>query len=93
MGRVEDSPCKDAAGVLVMRYDHYGQTLVTLHNFTGKPKVVRTDVKSVGNRLLVDLLDIHDSRADGHGRYTMELGPYGYRWLRAGGIDQTAPRT
>jgi maltose alpha-D-glucosyltransferase/alpha-amylase len=85
-------PCDDAPGVLVMRYDHYGRTLVTLHNFTGKPAVVRTDVKSVGNPLLVDLLDTHDSRADEHGRHTIELPPYDYRWLRAGGIDQTAPR-
>jgi maltose alpha-D-glucosyltransferase/alpha-amylase len=85
-------PCDDAPGVLVMRYDHYGQTLVALHNFTAKPKVVRTDVKSVGNPLLVDLLDTHDSRADQHGRHTIELPTYGYRWLRAGGIDQTAPR-
>src|SRR5438309_883939 len=72
----------DAANrVLVMRYDHYGQTLLTLHNFTGKPKVVRLDGRSAGNPLLVDLLDHHDSRADAHGRHTIELPPYAYRWL------------
>ena len=76
-----------------MRYDHYGQTLVTVHNLTAKPAVVRTDAKTAGNPLLVDLLDTHDSRADDHGRHTIELPAYGYRWLRAGGIDQTAPVT
>jgi maltose alpha-D-glucosyltransferase/alpha-amylase len=77
-------------GVLVMRYCHNGQTLVTLHNFTGKPKVVRLAAKNTGDAMLVDLLDTHDSRADANGRHTIELPPYGYRWLRAGGIDLTA---
>jgi maltose alpha-D-glucosyltransferase/alpha-amylase len=85
-------PCPDAPGVLVMRYDHYGQTLVTLHNFTTKPKVIRLSGKDAGNPLLVDLLDVHDSRADARGRHTIELPSYGYRWMRAGGIDVTVPR-
>jgi maltose alpha-D-glucosyltransferase/alpha-amylase len=84
-------PCPDAPGVLAMRYDHYGQTLVTLHNFTSKPRVAHLSGKDAGNPLLVDLLDHHDSRADGHGRHTVELQPYDYRWLRAGGIDLTVP--
>jgi maltose alpha-D-glucosyltransferase/alpha-amylase len=82
----------DAPGVLVMRYDHYGQTLLTLHNFTTKPKVIRLSGKDAGNPLLVDLLDVHDSRADARGRHTIELPSYGYRWMRAGGIDVTVPR-
>lgn len=86
-------PCPDAPGVLVMRYDHYGQTLVTLHNFTTKPKVIRLTNKDAGNPLLVDLLDVHDSRADAHGRHTIELPSYGYRWMRAGGMDVTVPRS
>jgi maltose alpha-D-glucosyltransferase / alpha-amylase len=86
-------PCPAAPGVLVMRYDHYGRTVVTLHNFTTKPKVVRLSAKDAGNPLLVDLLDVHDSRADAHGRHTIELPSYGYRWMRAGGADPTVPRT
>jgi maltose alpha-D-glucosyltransferase/alpha-amylase len=87
----DDDDDDDARGVLVMRYDYRGHTLVTVHNFTSKPKVVRLGGKDAGNALLVDLLDHHDSRADGHGRHTIELPPYGYRWLRAGGIDLTVP--
>jgi maltose alpha-D-glucosyltransferase/alpha-amylase len=85
-------PADDAPGVLAMRYDHAGRTLLTLHNFTRKPAVVRLGAKEAGNPLLVDLLDVHDSRADANGRHTIELPPHGYRWLRAGGIDLTAPR-
>ena len=59
-----------------MRYDYQGHTLVTVHNFTSKPKVVRLGGKDAGNALLVDLLDHHDSRADGHGRHTIELPPH-----------------
>src|SRR4029079_324761 len=85
-------PCDDAApGVLVMRYDYRGHTLVTVHNFTSKPRVARLGGKDAGNALLVDLLDHHGRRADGHGRHTIELPPYGYRWLRSGGIDLTVP--
>jgi maltose alpha-D-glucosyltransferase/alpha-amylase len=66
---------------------------VTLHNFTRKSAVVRISAKDAGNELLVDLLATHDSRGDQHGRHTIELPPYGYRWYRAGGIDVTVPRT
>jgi maltose alpha-D-glucosyltransferase/alpha-amylase len=86
-------PCKEAPSVLVMRYDQDGRTLVTLHNFTRKSAVVRISAKDAGNELLVDLLATHDSRGDQHGRHTIELPPYGYRWYRAGGIDVTVPRT
>ncbi|MDB5296627.1 MAG: trehalose synthase [Phycisphaerales bacterium] len=82
----------EAAGVLVMRYEYDGRTLVTAHNFTGEPRVVCLDAADAGGRLLVDLLAAHDSRADGAGRHTVELPPYGYRWLRAGGIDLTVLR-
>jgi maltose alpha-D-glucosyltransferase/alpha-amylase len=85
-------PCKEAPGVLVMRYDYAGQVLIAAHNFTPKPRVLHLDGASAGNRRLVDLLDVHDSTADEHGRHTIELQPYSYRWLRAGGIDLLAPR-
>ena len=80
--------CDGAPGVLVMRYKHAGRTLVTAHNFTGRPRVVRLDAATAGDPLLVDLLAAHDSRADANGRHTVELPPHAYRWLRAGGIDR-----
>ena len=81
----------DQPGVLVMRYEWNQRTLITVHNFTGKPRAVVLHSHAVGAQAgegkLVDLLADHDSRADESGRYVIELQPYDYRWLRAGGID------
>ena len=86
----------DQPGVLVMRYEWDDHTLVTLHNFAGKPCAVVLDRGAVGGDTgtgqLVDLLASNDSRADENGRYVVELQPYDYRWLRAGGIDRNVPR-
>jgi maltose alpha-D-glucosyltransferase / alpha-amylase len=86
----------DQPGVLVMRYEWDDHTLVTLHNFTAKPRAVMLDRGAVGANTrtgeLVDLLAKNDSRADENGRYVVELQPYDYRWLRAGGIDRNVPR-
>ena len=86
----------DQPGVLVMRYEWDDHTLATLHNFTAKPCAVVLDRAAVaadnGPGQLVDLLAHNDSRADDNGRYVIELQPYDYRWLRAGGIDRNVPR-
>ena len=86
----------DQPGVLVMRYEWDDHTLVTLHNFTSKPCAVVLDRGAVGGDTgtgeLVDLLATNDSRADENGRYVVDLQPYDYRWLRAGGIDRNVPR-
>jgi maltose alpha-D-glucosyltransferase/alpha-amylase len=69
---------------------------VTLHNFTAKPRAVMLDRAAVdantGSDTLVDLLATNDCRADDNGRYVIQLQPYGYRWLRAGGIDLNIAR-
>ena len=81
----------DQSGVLVMCYEWNQRTLVTLHNFTSKPRAVVLDGKAVGGQAgpgkLVDLLALNDSQADESGRFLVELQPYDYRWLRVGGID------
>jgi maltose alpha-D-glucosyltransferase/alpha-amylase len=86
----------DQPGVLVMRYEWDDHTLITLHNCTGKPRAVVLDRGAVadntGTSELVDLLATNDSRPDENGRYVVELQPYDYRWLRAGGIDRNVPR-
>jgi maltose alpha-D-glucosyltransferase/alpha-amylase len=83
-------------GVLVMLYEWDDHTLITLHNFTGKPRAVFLDRGTLGVNTgageLVDLLANNDSRADENGRYVVELQPYDYRWLRAGGIDRNVAR-
>ncbi len=81
----------DQPGVLVMRYEWNQRILITVHNFTGKPRAVVLHSHAAGAQAgdgkLVDLLADHDSHADESGRYVVELQPYDYRWLRAGGID------
>jgi maltose alpha-D-glucosyltransferase/alpha-amylase len=74
-------------GVLVMRYEHDGQVLITLHNFTAKPRAPRLGPAVAGHRLLVDLLAKNDSRADASGHHTIELPAHGYRWYRPGSMD------
>ena len=79
-----------------MRYEWDDHTLITLHNFTGKPRAVVLDRGAVGGDTgtgeLVDLLATNDSRADENDRYVVHLQPHGYRWLRAGGIDRNVAR-
>jgi maltose alpha-D-glucosyltransferase/alpha-amylase len=75
-----------------MRYDYHGHTLVILHNFTPKSRVVRLGIGEAGDRRLIDLLWTNDSTADEHDRHTVQLEPYAYRWFRAGGVDRAVAR-
>jgi maltose alpha-D-glucosyltransferase/alpha-amylase len=76
-------------GVLIMRYEYDGHAVLTLHNFSDKPRAPRISPAHAGHRVLVDLLDHNDSRADDSGWHTVQLPGYGYRWYRPGGIDPT----
>ena len=82
----------DEPGVLVMRYEWDKHTMITLHNFTVKPRVVVLEQSAVapvvGSGKLVDLLAQNDAPLDERGHYTVHLQPYDYRWYRAGGIDR-----
>jgi maltose alpha-D-glucosyltransferase/alpha-amylase len=81
-----------AQGVLVMRYDWSGNTLVIVHNLTSKSRVARLDVQAAGSRHLTDLLWTNDNRADEGGRHEIQLEPYAYRWFRSRGPDRNVPR-
>src|SRR5262249_14441510 len=72
-----------ASDVLAMRYDWRGHSIVTLHNFSDAPRVVRLGARAKVSPVLVDLLGLHDSRADRHGGHIIELDPYAYKWLRS----------
>jgi maltose alpha-D-glucosyltransferase / alpha-amylase len=76
-----------ARTVLAMRYDWSGTSLVTLHNFSPKPQVVRLDVKAPLGERLVSVLKAEQRTADQTGVHTIELEPYAYRWYRVGGMD------
>jgi maltose alpha-D-glucosyltransferase / alpha-amylase len=79
-------------GVLVMRYDWRGHSLVILHNFTPGSRVARLTADVVGDREMIDLLASDHSHADENGRYAVQLEPYAYRWFRARGADRNVPR-
>ncbi len=77
--------------VLAMRYDWEGQTAVFVHNFAAKPCAVRLRVDGPSGGTLVNLLAQSESHADESGRHTIEFEPYGYRWFRAGALNQARP--
>jgi maltose alpha-D-glucosyltransferase/alpha-amylase len=79
-------------GVLVMRYDFGGHTLVIVHNFTAKSRVARLDASDVGGNRLIDLLWSNDNDPDANGRHAIQLEPYAYRWFRARGVDRMVAR-
>jgi len=76
-------------GVLIMRYEYDGHAVLTLHNFSSKPRAPRLEPSVAGHRVLVDLLGTNDSHADKNGRHIVQLPPYGYRWYRPGQMDGT----
>jgi maltose alpha-D-glucosyltransferase / alpha-amylase len=83
----------DCAEVLVLRYDWRGTALVTLHNFDDRRRTVSFRIETPRSELLVDALADRHSRADASGRHSIELEPYGYRWLRVGSADNMLDRT
>jgi maltose alpha-D-glucosyltransferase/alpha-amylase len=78
-------PGPQARPVLAHRSDCDGATVVALHNF-GDSKVSAAPVLAgLAGRELHDVLDptADPVTADDEGRIELDLGPYGYRWLRA----------
>lgn len=65
--------------VLGIRYDHEGQSLVILHNFSSQPQ--KTSFRIEGGPVLLDLIETADQK-DSAGRYQINLAGYGYQWYR-----------
>jgi maltose alpha-D-glucosyltransferase/alpha-amylase len=72
--------------VLGIRYDFNGRATIALHNFLDHPVKVKVSVDNCDT--LVNLLSQETSRAGKSGRHTIELEPYGYRWMRAGDSER-----
>jgi trehalose synthase len=70
--------------VLGHRCDWEGRTVLAVHNLSGEAQKVEVEVEGADDeRVLVDLLeDDGGSRSLEGGRCSVELEPYGYRWLR-----------
>ena len=92
IGRVEPAVVDtDAESVFAHRYDGGGGTVAMAHNLAEEPRTVtlgvdvKGDAEDAGNAPPVDLLGEGDVRTrDGDG-VEVDLGPYGYRWLRLAG--------
>lgn len=81
-------------GVLALRYDWRGNSVLILHNLHARPTEVSFD-PDIGEdgRLLIDIADGASSKADENGFHTVVLDAYGYRWYRVGGLDYLLRRT
>jgi trehalose synthase len=69
--------------VLAQRSDYEGGTVFALHNFDAMPAAVELPLDDVpaGSRL-VDLLEDRNVELGSEPRVKVELGRYGYRWIR-----------
>jgi maltose alpha-D-glucosyltransferase/alpha-amylase len=74
-------------GVLAVRYDWRGNSVLVIHNLHDAPREVRFKVGTPEGDRLIDLLDGDNSQAEADGRHRLILEPYGYRWFRVGGLD------
>jgi maltose alpha-D-glucosyltransferase/alpha-amylase len=82
----------DTPEVLALRYDFRGVSMLTLHNFSNRPRAVAVDPRVNGGNLLTDVFDENHSRAD-NGTHELKLPAYGHRWMRVGAIDNTLNRS
>ncbi|HEX3035203.1 MAG TPA: glycosyl hydrolase, partial [Thermodesulfobacteriota bacterium] len=80
-------------GVLAMRYDWRGNSLVIIHNFDEKPHVARIKPGVKGGEMLVNLLVKDESKADRGGFHKIALEAYGYRWYRVGDLNYALHRS
>ena len=81
-----------ASGVLALRYDWRGTSLLTLHNFSDRPARAAFDVTAPKGDRLVDVFD--DNHSQGRdGRHEIDLDPYAWRWFRVGSPDNALYRS
>ena len=74
--------------VLGMQYDWNDRYTVVLHNFGELPTTVRVRVDDRPPCPLFNMLSQERSEPDESGQHTIELEPYGYRWLRIGDTER-----
>ena len=89
IGEGEYTVLDTPTSVLALRYDWGDHLSVFVHNFEDRRREVELDIGSApdGTRMKCVLSDRTYDARDG-GRYPMLLKPYGYLWLRAGGLEQ-----
>ena len=80
-------------GVLALRYDWRGTSLVTLHNFSDSSRTAKLTVGCRGDDRLVEVFNGRHSRALNDGSHRVRLDPYAWRWFRVGAPDNTLDRS
>ena len=76
------------AAVFAHRSDWEGGTIVAVHHLGDEPVSIRfalNDAKEID--VLVDLFADHELKPDPSGRVSLDLEPYGHRWLRARRVE------
>jgi maltose alpha-D-glucosyltransferase / alpha-amylase len=81
-----------ASGVLVLRYDWRGASLVTVHNFADRRVKAAFDMKVSGAELLVDVFNANGDSHGRDGRHELALDAYAWRWFRVGSPDNALHR-
>ena len=84
-------PTRDP-GVLALRYDWAGNSVVIVHNLRAEPRAVEFAVEVPGGDRLIDILDSGHSTADAKGKHCINMEPYGYRWFRVGSLGYVLRR-
>jgi maltose alpha-D-glucosyltransferase/alpha-amylase len=74
--------------VLGIQYEWTDRRTIVLHNFSELPTTVRVRVEGIGPCPLVNMLSQERGEPDEGGQHTIDLEPYGYRWLRAGDTER-----
>jgi len=78
--QVLDSP--DAPTVFVHRADWLGRVVVTVHNLAGERAAVRVDLADCAGATMRDVLADRAYTPVSVDDGVVDVGPYGYRWLR-----------
>jgi maltose alpha-D-glucosyltransferase/alpha-amylase len=81
------------AEVLAIRYDWRNNSVLFVHNLSAVPTEVEFGPAAKVDGQLVNLLASDHSIPDSSGKHCILLEPYGYRWLRIGGLDYLLKRT
>ncbi len=82
----------EAPGVLAIRYDWRGNSLVILHNFMDQPVEVKISPGVKGGERLVNLLVNDESFARDDGSHHITLESHSYRWYRVGSMNYVLKR-
>ena len=81
--------------VLAIRYDWRNNSVLCVHNLSPEPREVRFSLNGQGDEpcVLVNLLTEDHSHPETGSRHCILIEPYGYRWVRVGGLDYLLKRS